>query len=581
MRIVAAAEMRAIEARAAAAGTPEPVLMDRAARAVAATVERVLGGVRGKRILVLVGPGNNGGDGLWSAYYLHERGAAVACYCWHRPAVADPSTPDAPAAAARKTGIPLIDAGVDGPDGARLGRLLPEAAAIVDGLFGMGLQRPVAGEPATIIARVREGVAVRAAAGRPLPVFAIDVPSGVDSDTGRVWGTALPAAWTVTLGVAKQGLFQYPAAGLAGTVVLGDIGVADLSDDVKTTTTEARQVGGLLPARPADANKGTFGRLLIVAGSVNYIGAGVLNTLGALRSGVGLATLAVPIELLPIVASKVTEATFIALPSDLGVLIERSVEPVLKALAQREYAALVVGCGLGQERETQAFIRGLLLKSAEAGAARSASRAIGFGSGPQLSAPHTAAATIGFGSSRRAEPAGPHPPEPAPRPLPPLVIDADGLNLLSEIDGWAERLPPGNVLTPHPGEMSRLTGKPLDEIQADRVEAARAAAAGWQQVVVLKGANTVIAAPDGRVQINPAATPALASAGTGDVLAGVIGSLIAQGLAPFDAAVAGVWLHGHAGEICAERIGLAGVLASEVAAALPAAIADALRARQG
>ena len=548
--------MRAIEAAAAQRGEPGPVLMDRAARAVAGIVVEQLGGVRGKRILALVGPGNNGGDGLWTAVYLHERGASVSCYCWHRPgaAAAAPGT-DAPAAAARQARIPLIDAATDKKQ-TLLKQLLADAEAIVDAWLGAGLTRPITGDLAALIGVVRDSLAARRAAGRPLPVFAVDLPTGVDSDTGGVQGIALPATWTITLGLPKQGLYLYPGAALAGTILLGDIGVMDLDKEIKTMHTDAAQVRGLLPARAADANKGTFGRLLIVAGSINYIGAGVLATLGALRSGVGLATLATPAELLPIMAAKLTEATFVMLPSDLGVLVERAVETVFKTLEKQEYAALLVGCGLGREKETSAFIRGLLLAPADPGAARGAERPIGFGV-------RRAAESSGKAEGDKDNE------DKSKRTLPPLVIDADALNLLSEIEGWAERLPHNSILTPHPGEMARLRGSDVAAVQADRVGIARAAAQEWQQVVVLKGAKTVIAAPDGRVQINPAATPALATAGTGDVLAGVIASQLAQGLDPFDAAVAGAWLHGRAGEICEERIGKAGVLASDVAAVLP------------
>ncbi len=553
-RLVTAAQMRAIEAAAAQRGESGPVLMDRAARAVAGVVTEQLGGVRGKRILALVGPGNNGGDGLWTAVYLHERGASVSCYCWHRPTAAEGANgDDAPAAAARQARIPLIDAASDKKQ-KLLKQLLADAAAVVDAWLGAGLTRPITGELAALIVGVRAGLTERQAAGRPLPVFAVDLPTGVDSDTGAVQGIALPATWTITLGLPKQGLYLYPGAALAGTILLGDIGVMDLDTEIKTVQTDAAQVRGLLPARPADANKGTFGRLLIVAGSINYIGAGALATLGALRSGVGLATLATPAELLPIMAAKLTEATFVMLPSDLGVLVERAVETVFKTLDQQEYKALLVGCGLGREKETSAFIRGLLLSSADTAFGRGTERPIGFGFR------RAAESTSKSESDKDEKPK---------RTLPPLVIDADALNLLSEIEGWADRLPHNSILTPHPGEMARLRGRDVDAVQADRVGIARTAAQEWNQVVVLKGARTVIAAPDGRVQLNPTATPALASAGTGDVLAGIIASLLAQGLTPFDAAVAGAWLHGRAGEVCEERIGKAGVLASDVAAALP------------
>ena len=230
-------------------------------------------------------------------------------------------------------------------------------------------------------------------------------------------------------------------------------------------------------------------------------------------------------ELLPIVAAKLTEATFLGLPSDMGVLIDRAVEPVFKALSERDYSALLVGNGLGREKETQAFIRGLLLSGKPRAAPGRGASGLSASASPPA-APARSRQSAGQGRRGKSK-----------RALPSLVLDADALNLLHEIEGWAE--PPARttaILTPHPGEMARLRGSDVETVQADRVGIARTAATEWQQVVVLKGAKTVIAAPDGRVQINPAATPALASAGTGDVLAGVIASLVAQGLAPFDAA---------------------------------------------
>ncbi len=463
------------------------------------------------------------------------------------------------------------------PGGARLAQLLQQAGAVVDALLGFGLERAVQGELAALLATVTDAVRARAGTARPLPVFAVDVPTGIDSDTGAVRGVALPAQVTITLGLAKRGLYLFPGAAYAGTIVLGDIGVGDLTDKLQVTETTAEQVRALLPARPADANKGTFGSVLIVAGSLNYIGAGVLATLGAMRVGVGLATLATPIDLLPIVAAKLTECTFLPLPADMGVLTERAVAPLFEALAKRPYQALLVGNGFGREKETLAFVREIFQDhSAASIAARAgAERHVGF------AAPHRTGAggsrpaerTVGFGLVRRAVESTAETPAPGKEEelatLPPLVIDADGLNLLSEIEDWATHLPENSILTPHPGEMARLHGGDIAAIQADRIGTARAAAAEWKQIVVLKGAHTVIAAPDGRVQVNPTASAALATAGTGDVLAGVIAGLLAQGLAPFDAAVVGVYLHGQAGEWVAHELGTAGVIAGDIAEALP------------
>ena len=552
--LVTAEEMRAIEARAAERGETGPVLRDRAARRVAALVAERLprSQDRAPRVLVLVGPGNNGGDGLWAARYLRERGVEATAYLWHRA-----GSPDTALAGAEEGGVPIVRA-ADDSDSARLAALLDEAAAVLDALLGFGLQRDITGELATIIETVHRAVQRRATTARPLPVYAVDLPTGIDSDSGRVRGVALPAQVTITLGVAKRGLYLYPGAAYAGEIILGDIGVGDLTDNVQVTNTTAEQVRGLLPARPADANKGTFGSVLIVAGSLNYIGAAVLSTLGAMRIGVGLATLATPIELLPIVAAKLTECTFLPLPADMGILTERSIKPLFDALTERQYKALLVGNGLGREKETLNFMRGVLQDKAVTAPARA-----------------RAARSVGFGIPRHAEPAKQEEPEEDKTPgLPPLVLDADGLNLLHQIEGWAGRLPTDTILTPHPGEMARLLDSDVETVQADRVGTAQRAAAEWKAIVVLKGANTVIAAPDGRVAVNPAASAALASAGTGDVLAGCIAGLLAQGLAPFDAAVAGVFVHGQAGLLVAEELGDAGALAGDVAEALPHALRE-------
>jgi NAD(P)H-hydrate epimerase len=566
--------MRQIEARAAARGETGPVLMDRAARRVAAVVAETVGPPdKTGLVLVLVGPGNNGGDGLWAAHYLRGYGYQVACYLWHRTGPADPAQ-----TAAGESGARILHFAED-PDGAALVDLLKRAGAVVDALLGFGLTRDIGGDLVGLIRRVQEYRG---------PVFAVDLPTGIDSETGAVRGVALPATMTITLGVAKRGLYLQPGAHYAGQVRLEDIGVFDLSDKVKTTNTTPEQVRALLPARPADSNKGTFGSVLIVAGSLNYVGAGVLAARGALRAGVGLATLATPFELLPMVAAQLTECTFYPLPSDMGVLIDRSAGEVFKALGKREYKALLVGNGLGTEKETLAFIRELLqLPGDKAGILPRLERSVGFGAGSKTTHAATSHAAHservgGFGLRREAAPAKDHDGDKdgkegeESRKLPALVLDADGLNLLAQTEGWPEHLPADTILTPHPGEMARLLGGDAtsESVQADRVGSAQKAAADWKAVVVLKGANTVIAAPDGRVAINPAATAALASAGTGDVLAGVIAGLRAQGLDAFDAAVAGVYLHGRAGELVAEEMGDTGALAGDVADALPYAIHD-------
>jgi NAD(P)H-hydrate epimerase len=291
----------------------------------------------------------------------------------------------------------------------------------------------------------------------------------------------------------------------------------------------------LLPARPLDAHKGTFGSAMVVAGSPQYTGAAYLACMGALRTGAGIVTLACARAVYPILAEKLTETTFEPLDDTEGYLTAREAGDVARALEHRAYSALLVGPGLAQGGYPQAFVKQLL--------------SLLGGSGSQ---PDT-----GGGSTLRA-----------------LIIDADGLNNLAKIDDWPSLLTHPTILTPHPGELARLTGLDTAEIQADRLGTARRYAAEWNVTVVLKGANTIVAAPDGSARISPFANPGLASGGTGDVLAGIITGLVAQGVAPFEAASLGVYLHGLAGEHVRRDLGTAGMLAGDLLPALPQVIKE-------
>jgi NAD(P)H-hydrate epimerase len=278
---------------------------------------------------------------------------------------------------------------------------------------------------------------------------------------------------------------------------------------------------------------------MIVGGSVNYTGAPYLAAAAAARVGTGLVTLAPPQPLYPILAAKLTEATFVLLPHNMGVLVPQAVKVLMVVLGG--YSALLLGPGLGQEPETITFVHQLL----------------GIVDGGQ----HR---RIGFQHDREPSSGRVH--------LPPLVIDADGLNALASAHGWWNHIPGNSILTPHPGEMCRLTGLDITAVNADRIAVATEKAVEWDQVVVLKGAHTVVAAPNGRAALLPFANAGLATAGTGDVLAGAIVGLLAQGLAPFDAAICGAYLHGLSGQIVAEQIGKTGMLASDLLLALPESI---------
>jgi NAD(P)H-hydrate epimerase len=367
-------------------------------------------------------------------------------------------------------------------------------------------------------------------------IVAVDGPTGLDYDTGALDDAAIPADLTVTFAHPKVGHFRFPGAAALGELDVADIGTdPGLADKVTLQTATAGLVRSWLPPRPPDAHKGTFGKALIVAGSVNYTGAAYLAGAAATRAGAGLVTLALPSVIHSSVAARLTEATYLLLPHELGVIAAGATRVLSEQIPS--YDALLLGPGLGQERETRTFVEALL-------DGKEKHRYLGFGN-----------------NTERAE---------APT-LPPLVIDADGLNILATMEDWPKRLPPGSVLTPHPGEMARLMGCSAADVQADRLAVARSQASAWNHIVVLKGAYTIIAAPDGKAIIIPFANPGLATAGTGDVLAGTIVSLRAQGVDGFAAATVGAYLHGLAGELAREEIGTAGMVAGDVLAHLPQA----------
>jgi len=510
--------MRAIEEAAFRAGFTATGLMENAGRAIAEAVRDHLGSARARRVLVLVGPGNNGGDGLVAARYLHDSGADVSV-CLLAPRAAD----DANLAAVRSREIEVIEP--VSPAGGAAGALadaVGRADAVIDAVLGIGRQRPLGGAIAGALDLLRS---------RRAPLFAVDLPTGVDTDSGAADPHAAAVDVTLALAYSKIGLHVLPGAACAGRVHVLDIGLDPaLGDAIPTELLTEDWARAALPARPAESNKGTFGRVLVVAGSERYVGAAALACLGALRAGAGLVTLAAIDPVRAAVAAQLPEVTYLPLPeaeeapstgSGQG-LDAAAADLILGALAGHD--ALLVGPGLSLATGTQALVRRLL-----------------------ASAPQT-----------------------------PVVVDADALNALSRLAGWQDEVKASAVLTPHPGELARLTGGSVAEVQADRLGTARRSAQGWRQTVVLKGASTVVAQPDGRALISPYANAALATAGTGDVLAGAIAGLIAQGVAPFAAAGLGAYLHGAAAASFEAAYGSSGLLASELGAAI-ARVAARLR----
>lgn len=545
MKVVTVEQMRTIEQETDTAGVSYAEMMENAGRATARVIaDRI---EKGGSVAILVGPGNNGGDGLVAGRYLAEAGARVAFYLLKPRPADDPNY-----ARIREMGLPVKLASED-QAGAALHTWVKSVDVLVDALLGTGADRPITGALKTLLercARAREeNKRLRVATGAPLSpasllappaalplVVAVDCPSGLNCNTGALDPIALAADLTVTFAAPKVGQFLFPGAAAVGELLVADIGSPDDLPSVQRVDLElatADAVRELLPARPLEAHKGTFGKVMIAAGSVNYTGAAALAAQGAYRAGAGLVTLAVPGSIHAPLAARVAEATFLLLPHELGAINENGVRLLLESVAG--YDALLIGPGIGRDEKTRHFLAGLLAHGKTPPRGR-----------------------IGFAYAPVAEDAQPGP------PLPPLVIDADGLNLLTELDNWPERLPPNSILTPHPGEMARLLECDRDEVNADRIGVAQRAAAEWGQVIVLKGAFTVIAAPDGRTTLLPFANPALATAGSGDVLAGAIVALLGAGLEPYPAAVGGAFVHGAAGRLAAQEIGPAGVAAGDL-----------------
>ena len=513
MKVVTSQQMQQAEALADAAGLSYARMMENAGSAAAQQITSTVI-VQSRSVLVLVGPGNNGGDGLVVARYLHDAHATVCVYLF-RPRPDDDVNFDL--VVERK--ITVVYADKD--DGfAKLSLQAAGADVIVDALLGTGADRPIDGVLKAMLDTVRDSVARRDE--RPL-VVAVDLPSGLNADTGAIDSAALPADLTVTFAFPKRGLYLFPGAAYAGDVVVADIGISAAAvAKVPLEVSEPQTIVPMLPPRPTDAHKGTFGKLLVVAGCANYTGAAYLACSAAYRVGAGLVTLAVAKSLLPILAAKTSEVTFLPLPEvEPGYLSAGGVPALLDALAG--YDTLLIGCGLGTHPATRDLVLRLV----------SELKAL-----PNLR----------------------------------VIIDADGLNALATNAQWASMLPSQVVLTPHPGEMSRLSGLSMQQIAADRIGIAISRASIWQAVVVLKGAYSIIAAPSGQATINPFANAALATAGTGDILAGAIAGLATQGSSPYAAAVAGAYLHASAASVIAQQLGEAGMVASDLLPVLPLAI---------
>ncbi len=501
--ILDARRMRAADAAAIRGGVASGLLMENAGAALAESLRRQF--PDWKRVIVVCGPGNNGGDGLVAARLLAGAGVAAAIFTLGEPG----DYRDDPAEnLVRARACGLVPASIFAAGGfAAFTRALSEADGIVDALFGTGLTRPLDGRARRVVDAInRSGRAVVAA----------DVPSGLPADGGAIPGRAVRAALTVAFGAPKPCHVLSPAGGLCGRVEVAEIGIARGILDARAARfflAEASDVAASLPARARDTHKVDFGRLAVIAGSRGKAGAAILAARGALRAGAGLVTVFCADSIASTVTAALPEAMTHPLPEVCGAIAASAGSETVRAL--RAFDAAVVGPGLGTSDETVAFLEELLART-------------------RL----------------------------------PLVLDADGLNAFAGRPA-ALAFRRGAILTPHPGEAGRLLGRTAALVQSDRLGAAREIARRSRAVTVLKGARTLVADPRGVVVANPTGTPLLATAGSGDVLAGAIGALVAGGLAPRAAALAGAWLHGAAAEALEPVLGDAGLLAHEIADALP------------
>jgi len=484
MKVLDSAAMREADRRTIEElGMPGAVLMETAGLRVVDFINSYL--PYQSRVVVAAGPGNNGGDGLVIARLLNSAGFDVSLWTTVNPGA---YRKDAGINEHFLKGIVFPIKRLSTEESFELFRQeLKFSSLVVDALLGTGLDREVEGRPARAIDCINDC---------SVPVLAVDIPSGINADTGAVMGRAVRANWTVTFAFPKRGLVLYPGAGYAGEVAVGEINVPSfLVDQEPLELLTASRVRNVLPVPPGDVHKSSRGRVLIVSGSPGMTGAAVMAAESSLKSGAGLVYLAVPESICPALEAKTVEVITIAMPEkNPGIIDPATADDILARAASCD--VLAIGPGLDPGKTTLELLRKLLKLS----------------------------------------------------PVP-LVLDAGALEALSGSGEILESAAFPTVITPHPGEMGHLTGLSSGEVQKNRLEVALKYARAWNCIVLLKGANTVIAFPGGKALINPTGGPALASAGSGDLLTGLIASLIAQGLEPEDAAGAGAFIHGLAGDL--------------------------------
>ncbi|MCP4689837.1 MAG: NAD(P)H-hydrate dehydratase [Desulfobacterales bacterium] len=495
-------------------GIPGRVLMENAGRGAVDFLLKTFKDLEGRRVGVMAGRGNNGGDGFVIARYLIGKGVKPTVYLLSEASRVRGDA-EANLRLLAPVGVPVVEMPDEDAFLKRRSELRHQDLWI-DAVLGTGLKSDVRGYFKTIIAFINDS-------GKP--VFAVDIPSGLDSDSGQPRGVCIRADATATFALAKTGHVVHPGVDYTGRLHVVEIGIPDhivSRVDPRQFLLTDEMITRELPRRAPDAHKGAAGHLLVAAGAPGKTGAAAMTAMSAMRAGAGLVTLGAPMSLNPVLEPQVLEAMTWPLPEGEGGILDESALPdILDLLPGKRCLAL--GPGVGTAAGTRRLVHRLIAEC----------------------------------------------------PVP-LVVDADGLNCLAGRVEMLKDLKAPAVLTPHPGEMARLMDATTGEVQKDRVTCARDFAREFHVHLVLKGARTVIAHPDGTVYINPTGNPGMASGGMGDVLTGLIGGFIVQGLPPDAAARVGVYLHGAAADALAERTGPYGFLASDVMNAVPGEIAKRL-----
>ncbi|MEN6349613.1 MAG: NAD(P)H-hydrate dehydratase [Syntrophomonas sp.] len=508
MKLLKAREMKEIDQKASSEyGIPSIVLMENAGIRTVEAIEEILGDCRGKNIVILAGKGNNGGDGLVVARHLLNAGARVDTFLMGKETEITPDSKTNYTILRRMKGdiFPLQSE----EDLDKLMLSLLTCDLVADAIYGIGFKGSLNEFESRIAAMINWSKA---------PVVAVDIPSGVEADSGKVNGVAIKATHTVTFALPKIGLIIEPGKNYAGSLSVADISIPlPLLEDsgLKNNLVTETLVKPLVKARQPESHKGTYGHALIIGGSSGLSGAVIMSATAALRTGAGLVTAAVPQSLLPVIESSTMEVMTVPLAETNQKAIAVEALPAIENLMGIA-SVCAIGPGMSGYSDAYSILRFVLERSGV-----------------------------------------------------PVVIDADGLNALNSDLGILKNRQVPLVLTPHPGEMARLSGKSVEEIQADRIETARNFAREWGVTLVLKGNKTIIAGSSGEIYVNINGNPGMATAGSGDVLCGIIAGLVSQGLKPLTAAVAGVYLHGLAGDKAASLKGQRGLIAGDIISCLP------------